>query len=67
MRLHDDLALRRRVAEEAARAAGAVHMRYYGQTLDRDVHGGNRADYTTVADLEAQAAVKETIARSLPA
>jgi len=62
----DDFVLRRRVAEEAARAAGEVHLRYFGQKLGRDVHGGNRADYTTVADLEAQAAVKQTIARYWP-
>ena len=66
MRLHDDLVLRRRVAEEAARAGGAVHLRYFGQRLDRDVHQGNRADYTTAADLEAQAAVKQTIGRYFP-
>jgi fructose-1,6-bisphosphatase/inositol monophosphatase family enzyme len=61
-----DLELRRRVAEEAARAAGAVHLRYLGQALERDIHNGNRADYTTVADLEAQDAVKQTIARYFP-
>jgi fructose-1,6-bisphosphatase/inositol monophosphatase family enzyme len=66
VRLHDDLALRRRVAEEAARAGGAVHLRYFGRRLDRDVHGSNRADYTTAADMEAQAAVKQTIERYFP-
>jgi myo-inositol-1(or 4)-monophosphatase len=62
----DELALRRRVAEEAAKAGGAVHLRYAGQALERNVHEGNRADYTTVADLEAQEAVKQTIARRFP-
>ena len=60
--------LRRRllVAEEAARAAGAVQLRYLGQQLQRDVHNDNRADYTTVADIEAQNAVKQTIASHFP-
>jgi len=66
MTSQEELTLRRRVAEEATRAAGEVHRRYYGQSLDRDVHGGNRADYTTVADLAAQDAVKQAIARSFP-
>jgi fructose-1,6-bisphosphatase/inositol monophosphatase family enzyme len=61
-----DLDLRRRVAEEAARAAGAVHLRHRGAALDRDVHQDNRADYTTVADLESQEAVKQTIERYFP-
>jgi myo-inositol-1(or 4)-monophosphatase len=62
----DELTLRRRVAEEAARAGGAVHPRHAGQHLDRDIHEGNRADYTTIVDLEAQEAVKRTIARHFP-
>jgi myo-inositol-1(or 4)-monophosphatase len=62
----DELALRRHVAEEAAKAGGTVHLRYAGHALERDVHEGNRADYTTVADLEAQEAVKQTIARHFP-
>jgi myo-inositol-1(or 4)-monophosphatase len=61
-----ELQQRRRVAEEAARAAGAVHLRYFGSSLERELHQGNSADYTTVADLEAQAAVKATIARHFP-
>jgi myo-inositol-1(or 4)-monophosphatase len=61
-----ELVSRRRVAEEAARAAGAVHLRHAGHTLDRDVHDGNRADFTTVADIEAQEAVKQAIARHFP-
>lgn len=66
MTSQDELTLRRRVAEEAARAAGAVHMRYHGQALHRDIHDGNRADYTTAADIESQEAVKRTIARHFP-
>jgi len=62
----DDLPLRRSVAEEAAKAAGAVHLRYLGQQLERDVHHDNRADYTTAVDIEAQDAVKQAIARHFP-
>ena len=66
MRFRDDLELRRRVAEEAARAAGAVHLQHRGQKLDRDVHAGERADYTTAVDLAAQQAVRDTVARHFP-
>ena len=56
---------RRAVAEEAARAAGAVHMRYYGTGIDR-VTKAWRRDFVTRADLEAQAAVKDVIAAHFP-
>lgn len=56
---------RRLAAEEAARAAGAVHMRYYGQGIDR-VTKAWRRDFVTQADLEAQAAVKQVIASHFP-
>jgi myo-inositol-1(or 4)-monophosphatase len=62
----EDLDRRRRVAEEAARAAGAVHLRYRGAALDRDVHAGDRADYSTQADLEAQQTVRDVIQRHFP-
>jgi len=58
--------MRRAVAEEAARAAGAVHMRYLGRSLERDIHNENRADYTTEADIESQNAVKQAIALHFP-
>ena len=58
-------ARRRAVAEEAARAAGAVHMRYYGTGIDR-VTKAWRRDFVTQADLEAQAAVKQVIASHFP-
>ena len=58
-------ARRRTVAEEAARAAGAVHMRYYGTGIDR-VTKAWRRDFVTKADLEAQAAVKDVIAAHFP-
>jgi myo-inositol-1(or 4)-monophosphatase len=59
------VAKRRMAAEEAARAAGAVHMRYYGQGIDR-VTKAWRRDFVTQADLEAQAAVKQVIASHFP-
>jgi myo-inositol-1(or 4)-monophosphatase len=58
----DELDFRRRVAEEAAKAAGEVHMRHRGKELVREVHADERADYSTVVDREAESAVKETIA-----
>jgi myo-inositol-1(or 4)-monophosphatase len=61
-----DLDLRRRVAEEAARAAGAVHLLHRGANLERDVHADDRADYSTLADIEAQAMVRATINRYFP-
>jgi myo-inositol-1(or 4)-monophosphatase len=63
MRFRDDLELRRRVAEEAARAGGAVHRKYRGQDLARTIHDGERADYATQVDFEAQEAVRETVSR----
>ncbi len=66
MRFRDDLELRRRVAEEAARAAGAIHLEFRGRKLERDVHAGERADYTTEVDLAAQQAVRDAVARRFP-
>lgn len=61
-----ELQLRRDVAIEAARAAAEVHLRYRGQHLERDVHAYERTDYATRVDLEAQDAVKATVARHFP-
>jgi myo-inositol-1(or 4)-monophosphatase len=66
VRLRDDLELRRRVAEEAARAGGAVHRKYRGQDLDRTIHDDERADYATQVDFEAQEAVREVVGRYFP-
>lgn len=66
MRFRDDLELRRRVAEEAARAAAEVHFRYRGHQLDRTVHEGDRSDYATRVDFEAQAAVSATVQKHFP-
>ncbi|HEU0074409.1 MAG TPA: inositol monophosphatase [Dehalococcoidia bacterium] len=62
----EELQLRREVAIEAARAAAEVHLRYRGQQLERDVHAGERTDYATRVDLEAQDAVKAAVARHFP-
>jgi myo-inositol-1(or 4)-monophosphatase len=62
----DELDFRRRVAEEAAKAAGGVHMRHRGRELVREVHADERADYSTVVDREAERAVRETIASYFP-
>jgi len=61
-----ELRRRREVAIEAARAAAGVHMRYRGQDLHRDVHGGDHSDYATRVDFESQDAVKAVVARHFP-
>lgn len=66
MRFRDDLELRRRVAEDAARAAGQVHLRYLGRELERTIHGGERSDFATRVDFEAQDAVRSVVARHFP-
>jgi myo-inositol-1(or 4)-monophosphatase len=62
----DELLRRRQVAEEAARAGGEVHLRYRGRQLERTVHHGERSDFATRADLEAQAAVLDVVRRYFP-
>jgi fructose-1,6-bisphosphatase/inositol monophosphatase family enzyme len=66
MRLRDDLSLRVQVAVEAAKAAAALHMRYRGHDLERMVHDGERSDFATKVDFEAQAMVREVIGRYFP-
>ena len=61
-----EIRLRRQVAVEAALAAGAVHLRYRGQELQRDVHGSDHTDYATRVDIESQDAVKAVVARHFP-
>ena len=53
------------MAEEAARAGGAVHHRYRGQQVARDVKG-DRTDYATKVDYESQAAARDVILRHFP-
>jgi myo-inositol-1(or 4)-monophosphatase len=61
-----ELSERLRVAEEAARAAGEVHRRYYSTGIAFETKLGDRRDMLTQADLESQAVVKEVIARAFP-
>jgi myo-inositol-1(or 4)-monophosphatase len=56
---------RRAVAEEAARAGGAVHQHYRGRKVARDVKG-DRTDYATQVDYESQAAARDVIQRYFP-
>jgi myo-inositol-1(or 4)-monophosphatase len=60
-----ETARRRGVAEEAARAGGAVHQRYRGREVARDVKG-DRTDYATEVDYESQAAARDVILRHFP-
>ena len=57
---------RRRVAEAAARAAGAVHLRYRGERLTLEVKRDNPIDYATRADVESQAAARDAILGAFP-
>ena len=62
----DDLSKRREVAEAAARAAGAVHLRYYQTGIDYEGKHGDRRDALTRADLEGQAAAVQVIREAFP-
>ena len=62
----NDLEKRRQVAEAAARAAGAVHMRYYQTGIDFEGKGGERRDALTKADLEGQAEAARVIREAYP-
>ena len=53
----DDLQRRREVAEEATRAAGAIHLKYLSSTIDYEAKTDPR-DVLTKADLEAQDVAK---------
>ena len=57
---------RRAVAEEAARAAGAVHLRYRDVALVREVKGEDRTNYSTRVDVEAHEAARAVILRAFP-
>lgn len=66
MRFRDDLEFRRRVCEEAAKSAALVHIRYRGRDLERTLHDGDRSDYATRVDIEAQTAVRDAVRRHFP-
>ena len=53
----DDLARRRDVAEAAARASGAFHIKYLSSVIDFETKADPR-DVLTKADLEGQVAAK---------
>ena len=62
----DDLEKRRQVAEAAARAAGAVHLRYYQTGIDYEGKHGDRRDALTKADLEGQQEAVRVIREAYP-
>jgi myo-inositol-1(or 4)-monophosphatase len=64
--MSDDLATRRRVAEEAAKAAGAVQLRHRGEALQLEIKHGNPIDYATRVDYDSQAAARDVILRAFP-
>jgi myo-inositol-1(or 4)-monophosphatase len=57
---------RRRVAEEACRAAAAIHLKYRQPAIPFDTKNGNRRDLVTIADTEAQAAAIAVISAAFP-
>ncbi len=64
--LPSDIEKRVRVAEEAARAAGEVHRRYYGSGIAFETKMGDRRDMLTEADIESQEVAKDVIWRAFP-
>src|SRR5919106_929462 len=65
----DDRALvvrRRLVAEAAARAAGAAHIRHRKARIDYQTKNDNKRDLVTAADLEGQAAAEAVIDAAFP-
>jgi myo-inositol-1(or 4)-monophosphatase len=61
----DDFERRRVVAEEAARAAGAVHLKYLSSTIDYEAKTDPR-DVLTRADIEGQEAAKSVLRAAFP-
>jgi len=62
----EELDQRRRVAEEAAKAAAAVHRRYFGAGLSARTKNDNPRDLVSQADVESQAAAKAVIEAAFP-
>ena len=60
------LAKRRSVAEEACRAAAAIHLKYRRPAIPFETKNGNRRDLVTIADTEAQVAAKAVIEAAFP-
>jgi fructose-1,6-bisphosphatase/inositol monophosphatase family enzyme len=61
-----ELTRRRLVAEEAARAAGALHLRHRGANIEFAIKYDNRRDLVTIADSEAEAAAVAVIEMAFP-
>ena len=61
----DDFERRRVAAEEAARAAGAVHLKYLSSTIDYEAKTDPR-DVLTRADIEGQEAAKSVLRAAFP-
>jgi myo-inositol-1(or 4)-monophosphatase len=61
-----DLARRRRVAEEAARAAGAIQMKYYASGIASEEKEGDPRDRLTRADTEGQGAAVAVLRAAFP-
>lgn len=61
----DDLERRRLVAEEAARAAGAIHLKYLSSVIDYETKADPR-DVLTRADIEGQEVAKAVLRASFP-
>ncbi|HWC30283.1 MAG TPA: inositol monophosphatase family protein [Dehalococcoidia bacterium] len=61
----DDLQRRRQVAEEATRAAGAIHLKHLSSTIDYEAKTDPR-DVLTKADLEAQEVAKSILSAAFP-
>jgi fructose-1,6-bisphosphatase/inositol monophosphatase family enzyme len=61
----DDLDRRRQVAEEATRAAGAIHLKYLSATIDYEAKTDPR-DVLTQADLEGQDVAKAVLRAAFP-
>ena len=61
----DDLERRRQVAEEATRAAGAIHLKYLSSTIDYEAKTDPR-DVLTKADLEGQEVAKAILQAAFP-
>ena len=57
---------RRKVAEEACRAAAAIHLKYRQPAIPFEIKNGNKRDLVTIADTEAQVAASAVIAAAFP-
>jgi myo-inositol-1(or 4)-monophosphatase len=57
---------RREVAEEACRAAAAIHLKYRQPAIPFETKNGNKRDLVTIADTEAQVAATAVIAAAFP-